>query len=124
MMWPIIADVLIALVALVHVAISIVEMLLWNRPLVHRRLSFTEDKARKVAPIVANAGLYNGFVGAGLLWGLFATGDGTAIKVFFLACVVIAGIFGAMTLKRTTLVLQAIPGALALLAVWMSRIAL
>lgn len=117
------ADSLVAFVALVQLTIALVELLLWNRPVVHRRLAFTADEARKVAPIVVNAGLYNGFLAAGLLWGLLTTGDDTAIKLFFLACVVVAGVFGAVTLKWTTLVLQAIPGGLALFAVWMSRIA-
>jgi putative membrane protein len=119
-MSPILADVLVAFVALVQGAIALVELLLWNRPAIHRRLAFTADEARKVAPIVANAGLYNGFVAAGLLWGLLAPGDDLAIKLFFLTCVIVAGIFGAMTLRWTTLLLQALPGALAFLAVWMS----
>jgi putative membrane protein len=84
------------------------------------RLAYSADEARKVAPIVANAGLYNGFLAAGLLWGLLSTGDDTAIKLFFLACVLAAGIFGVMTLKWTTLLLLAGPAALALLAIWMS----
>jgi len=119
-MWSMTANVLVCLVALVHVAISIVEMLLWNKPIIHRRLAFTDDEARKVAPIVANAGLYNGFLAAGLTWGLLSTGDATSIKMFFLACVIVAGIFGAVTLMWTTLVLQAVPGAVALLSVWVS----
>jgi putative membrane protein len=122
-MTSMIANVLVSFVALLHVGISIVEMLLWNKPAVHRRLAFTDDEARKVAPIVANAGLYNGFLAAGLIWGLLSSGDGTPIKLFFLACVVVAGLFGAVTLKWTTLVLQTVPGAVALLSVWMSRIA-
>jgi putative membrane protein len=119
-MWSMAANVLVCLVALVHVAISFVEMLLWNKPIIHRRLTFTDDEARKVAPIVANAGLYNGFLAAGLTWGLLSTGDALSIKMFFLACVIVAGIFGAMTLKWTTLVLRAVPGAVALLSVWLS----
>ena len=120
-MSSVIATVLVSVVALVHVAISLVEMLLWNKPIVHGRLGFTDEAARKVAPIVANAGLYNGFLAAGLIWGLFSSGDGTSIKVFFLSCVIVAGFFGAVTLKWTTLVLQALPGALALLFVYTSR---
>jgi putative membrane protein len=118
-----IADVLVALVALVHVAISLVEMFLWNQPVVHRRLAFTNHEAKNVAPIVANAGLYNGFLAAGLIWGLLSNGQGTSIEMFFLACVIVAGVFGAVTLKWTTLVLQALPGTVALLCVWMSRTA-
>jgi putative membrane protein len=120
-MSPTIANGLVVFVALIQAAISLVEMLLWNKPAVHRRLGYTEDEARKVAPIVANAGLYNGFLAAGLIWGLLAAGGGDPIKMFFLGCVIVAGLFGAVTLKPTTLVLQAIPGAIALLAVWLSR---
>lgn len=70
---------------------------------------------------MANAGLYNGFLAAGLIWGLLSDSGGPRIEVFFLVCVVIAGVFGAVTLKRTTLVLQTLPGALALVAVWIVR---
>jgi putative membrane protein len=115
-----IANLLVALVALIQVTIAIVEMCFWNKPRVHSRLNFTDEEAKKVAPIVANAGLYNSFLAAGLIWGLLAV-DGTPIKVFFLACVIIAGIFGAMTLKWTTLAMQTAPGAIALLTVCMSR---
>lgn len=120
-MSPTIATVLVSLVALVQITIAAVEMFLWNLPRVHSRLNFTDDEARKVAPIVANAGLYNGFLAAGLIWGLLSDSGGPRIEVFFLVCVVIAGVFGAVTLKRTTLVLQTLPGALALVAVWMVR---
>ncbi len=119
-----IANALVLVVALVHITISLVEMLFWNKPVIHRRLAFTDDEARKVAPIVANAGLYNAFIAAGLMWGvLFFPGDGTSIKVFFLVCVIVAGVFGAVTLKWTTLVLQTVPGAVALTAILMSRTA-
>jgi putative membrane protein len=120
-MSPVVANVLIALVALVQVAIALVEMFFWRRPRVHGRLDFNAAEASKVAPIVANAGLYNSFLAAGLIWALLAARDGTAVAVFFLVCVVIAGVFGAATLKPTTLVLQTTPAAAALAAVWMAR---
>jgi putative membrane protein len=120
-MTPKTANVLVAVVALVHVAIAVVEMLFWNQPFAHEGLHYNAEEALKVAPIVANAGLYNGFLAAGLIWGLRSSRDATSIKVFFLTCVIIAGIFGAVTLKWTTLVLQTLPGAVALLAVWKSR---
>jgi len=116
MMSPAIANALVALVALIQAAIAVTEIFLWHKPLIHRRLAFDADEARKVAAIVANAGLYNAFLAAGLLWGLLAPGDGVAIKLFFLACVAVAGIFGAVTLKKTTLVLQTAPAVAALLA--------
>jgi putative membrane protein len=114
--------VLVLVVALVHVVISIVEIFFWNNPHVHGRLEFSSEQAKIVAPIVANAGLYNGFIAAGLVWGLVAREAGTSIKIFFLVCVIIAGIFGAMTLKPTTLVLQTLPGLAALVVVWVSTV--
>ena len=111
-----ITTVLVSLVALVQIVIATVEMFLWKVPRVHSRLNFTDDEAKKVAPIVANAGLYNSFLAAGLIWGLLSNSGRTQIEVFFLTCVVIAGVFGAVTLKPTTLVLQSLPGALGLVA--------
>jgi putative membrane protein len=116
------ATVLVLIVAVVHAVISIVEMFFWNKPQVHRRLAFTEAEARKASAIVANAGLYNGFVAAGLMWGLILARDGVPIQIFFLACVIVAGVFGAVTLKWTTLLFQTVPGAIALIFVWMSTI--
>jgi putative membrane protein len=116
-----IPDWLVFFVAFVHVLISIVEMFFWNKPFVHERLGFKDYEARKVAPIVANAGLYNGFLAAGLIWGQLADGDSTPVKVFFLACVIVAGIFGAVTLSWKTVVLQTFPAAAALLFVWVYK---
>jgi putative membrane protein len=120
-MSPLIATVLVSLVAAVHVAIAGVEMLFWNVPRVHSRLGFSGDEARKVAPIVANAGLYNSFLAAGLIWALLTRPRGSDVEIFFLICVIVAGLFGALTLKPTTLVLQTIPAALALAATWVGR---
>jgi putative membrane protein len=111
---------LVRLVVFVQTLIAIVEIFLWNHPRVHGRLNFNDVDARKVAAIVANAGLYNAFLAAGLIWGLSAITGGRAIEIFFLSCVGVAGVFGAMTLKPTTLVLQTLPAALALGALWMS----
>lgn len=109
--------ILVGLVALVHVALCGAEIFLWTQPLIHERLDFTYIEALKVAPIVANAGLYNGFIAAGLMWGLFAPKNATALRLFFLTCVAIAGIFGAVTLKPTTLILQTLPSVLAIMVV-------
>ena len=81
----------------------------------------TPEVAASSKVLAANQGLYNGFLAAGLVWGLLARENGTAIKVFFLACVIVAGIFGAATAKPTILFVQALPAALALLAVLASR---
>jgi putative membrane protein len=116
-----IGNLFVAIVALVHIIIFVVEIFFWKEPVIHQRLGFTLDEAIKVAPIVANAGLYNGFLAAGLIWGFVSGKNGDAIKVFFLACVIIAGIFGAVTLTRTPLLIQTTPGEIALFLVWISK---
>jgi putative membrane protein len=118
---PLFANLFVVIVALVHIIIFVVEMFFWKQPVIHERLGFTLEEAIKVAPIVANAGLYNGFLTAGLIWGLVSGKNGDAIKIFFLACVIIAGIFGAATLTRTPLLIQTAPGAIALFLVWISK---
>jgi putative membrane protein len=118
---PKIANLFVVIVALVHILILVVEMFFWKEPVIHQRLGFTLEEAIKVAPIVANAGLYNGFLAAGLIWGLVSGKTGDAIKIFFLACVIIAGIFGAATLTWTPLLIQTAPGAIALFLVWISK---
>lgn len=115
-----VATIGVTFIGVIHIAISIVEIFFWKTPLIHQRLDFTTELANKVYPIVQNAGLYNGFIAAGLIWGAFARRDALAIRVFFLVCVVIAGIFGALTLKETTLVLQTLPASVALIFVWLA----
>jgi putative membrane protein len=111
------ANILTALTALMHTLLMIAEIFFWKQPFIHERLGFTVPEAIKVAPIVANAGLYNGFIGSGLIWGLASGTSGTPIKIFFLVCVIIAGLFGAITLRPTTLLIQATPALLALIFV-------
>ena len=111
---------LVILVSVIHFAIATVEMFFWRLPKVHSRLGFDTEGANKVAPIVANAGLYNSFIACGLIFGLSSWGSPSMI-LFFLTCVIVAGIYGALTLKPTTLVLQSIPGAIAWVAVWLSK---
>ncbi len=114
----------VGLNAAIHVAISVVEMFFWTRPEVYTRLfpDFDETQARATEPIVQNVGLYNGFLAAGLIWGLFARRMAFPIRVFFLSCVIIAGIYGALTLKKpTTLALQSLPGAVGLVLTYLSR---
>jgi putative membrane protein len=118
------ADVFVGLTALIHVVITSVEMFFWTSPKVYERLDLGLDEvqARKVAPIVKNVGLYNGFLVAGLVWGLFPGEIAFPIRVFFLSCVIIAGIFGAITLpKPTTLFLQSLPAAIALGLTYLAR---
>jgi putative membrane protein len=115
------ANIFVAIVAGVHFLVMAIEMFAWRRPAVHGRLGFDQDEANKAAPIVANAGLYNGFIAAGLVWGLFGAEDLYALKVFFLLCVIIAGVFGAVTLKWTTLLLQSVPAGVALVLTWLTN---
>ena len=117
-MLPAVAQFLVGLVALIHIVISISEIFLWKKPVVHQRIGFNQAEADKAAPIVANAGLYNGFLAAGLIWSLLMSTNAAIIQLFFLTCVFIAGVFGAVTLKWTTLILQTLPSLIALVAVW------
>jgi len=114
----IVATVLVALVAALHVWFLVLEMLLWQKPLGLRTFDLTPERAKLTAPLAANQGLYNGFLAAGLVVGLIAP-QPTAFhfKLFFLACVIVAGVFGAATVSRRILLIQALPGALALGAV-------
>jgi putative membrane protein len=107
----VIADIAVVVVALLHLYFLVLEMFLWDKPFGRRTFAMSEDKARITKSLAMNQGLYNGFLAAGLLWGLMA---GTRVKVFFLACVVIAGVFGALTASRNILWVQALPGAIAL----------
>lgn len=118
---PKIANLFVAIASFIHIILCVVEIFFWKEPVIHQRLGFTLDEALKVAPIVANAGLCNGFLAAGLIWGLISARTGDAIKIFFLACVIIAGIFGAATLTWTPLLIQSAPGAIALFLVWISN---
>ena len=112
------ATVVVLIIAIIHLAIAGVEIFFWMNPIVHERLDLTTDVARQVAPIVKNVGLYNGFIASGLIWGSVTRNNALPIRGFFLTCVIIAGIFGAITLKPTTLVLQTIPAAIALFLSW------
>jgi putative membrane protein len=116
-----IANLFVAITSLIHILLLVGEIFFWKEPFIHQRLGFTLEEAIKVAPIVANAGVYNGFLAAGLIWGLVSGKNGDAIKLFFLVCIIIAGIFGAATLTRTPLLIQTVPGAIALFLVWISK---
>ena len=112
------ADIVIALVALIHVYILVLEMFLWRTPRARAAFGTTAEFAQESATMAANQGLYNGFLAAGLLLGLvLPEPTAFAFKVFFLACVIVAGVYGALTVSRRILVVQALPAALALVAV-------
>lgn len=111
----ILANVLVVLVAILHTGFLALEMFFWDHPFGRKRFRMTPEYSKASASLAANQGLYNGFLAAGLVWGL-VTGE-TSIKIFFLTCVVIAGIYGGVTTRRTILYIQALPGLLALIAV-------
>lgn len=111
-----IATILIALVALIHVYIVILEMALWDTPRGRKAFGTTPEFSAATKVLAANQGLYNGFLVAGLAWGLWLGDGGFAIKVFFLLCVLIAGVYGAATVGMKILYIQAVPAALALAA--------
>ncbi|KJY25636.1 DUF1304 domain-containing protein [Streptomyces katrae] len=112
------ATVLVGLVAALHAYILVLEMFLWERAPGRTLSGFDAELARATAPLAANQGLYNGFLAAGLIWGLFASDPiGFQVRVFFLCCVLVAGVYGGLTANRRILLAQALPGALALGAV-------
>ena len=110
------ADVAVCLVALLHVYFMVLEMFLWDKPLGLKTFRHTAAEAASSKVLAANQGLYNGFLAAGLFWGLSQGPGGFSIKVFFLACVVVAGAYGAATVGKKILFVQALPALLALLA--------
>ena len=103
----------ISIVIVLHVLFLILEMFLWNTPYGRRVFALSENYAKQSASLAANQGLYNGFLAAGLLWGLLSTGGFDAL-IFFLCCIIIAGIYGGLTAKRSILWLQALPAAIAI----------
>jgi len=111
------ANVLIAIVALEHLLFLVLEMFLWTAPAGMRVFGTTPEFAAQSAVLAANQGLYNGFLAAGLVWSLLRKPDADAIKIFFLACVVIAGVFGGLTAKTSILFVQGLPALLAWLLV-------
>lgn len=112
------SNILIALVAALHVYFMYLEMVAWDRPLGRKVFRTTPEFSAASKALAANQGLYNGFLVAGLVWGLWLGEAGYALKVFFLACVVVAGLFGAATVSRRILHVQALPAAAALIALW------
>ena len=113
-----IGNILIVLVAALHLYFMYLEMVAWDRPLGRKVFRTTPEFSAASKALAANQGLYNGFLVAGLVWGLWLGEAGLAVKTFFLACVVIAGLFGAATVSRRILYVQALPAALALVALW------
>jgi putative membrane protein len=117
----IIATALITLVLVSHLGFLVLEMFFWTSPYAMKAFGLTPEFAESSKAMAANQGLYNGFLAAGLAWGLLKGSEGFALKVFFLGCVIVAGIFGALTVKTSILFVQAVPAALALIALFLSR---
>ena len=112
------ANTITLLVAIFHVGILILEMFFWNHPVGHRIFAMTPEVAESSVVLAMNQGLYNGFLAAGLFWGLLSSR--TDIKTFFLICVVVAGVFGGITAKPSIVLTQALPALLALIFLWLS----
>jgi putative membrane protein len=115
------ASIIIALVALLHLYFLVLEMFLWDKPAGLKAFRLTPEQAASTKVLAANQGLYNGFLAAGLIWGLSLGDAGAHIQVFFLGCVLVAGVYGAATVGKKILFVQALPAALGLVLVWLSQ---
>jgi putative membrane protein len=107
-------NIIISIVAILHIYFMILEMYYWDKPLGLKAFGLTKDSAKASKVLAANQGLYNGFLAAGLLWGVYLGTNGINITIFFLVCIIIAGIFGAITANRKILYIQALPASIAL----------
>ena len=107
-----VANVFVALMALLHVYILVLEMFLWTTKRGRRAFGTTPEFAEASKVLAANQGLYNGFLAAGLAWGLWQSPNGYVTKLFFLGCILVAGLYGGLTASRKILFIQAIPAAI------------
>lgn len=114
------ANIVVAAIALLHVYILVLEMFLWDKPAGLRAFGNSQAAAAATKVLAANQGLYNGFLAAGLFWGLSLGAAGTGVKIFFLLCVLVAGVYGAATASRRILLVQALPAAIGLALVWLA----
>ena len=112
-----VANVLVGLVVLIHLYIVVLEMFLWDKPFGRKVFGSTPEFAAASKVLAANQGLYNGFLAAGLIWGLSLGAAGQPVQLFFLGCVIVAGLYGAMTVGIKILFVQAVPAALAVAAI-------
>lgn len=115
-----IASLLVGLVAAIHLYIVVLEMFLWDTPKGRKTFGTTAEFSAASKVLAANQGLYNGFLAAGLIWGLALGPAGRPVEIFFLSCVLIAGLYGGATANRKILFVQALPAAVALAAVLLS----
>jgi len=114
----VLTNIVIAVVAILHLGFLVLEMFLWNHPIGRKTFKMTEEVSESSATLAANQGLYNGFLAAGLAWGLIS-GE-FPVKFFFLLCVLVAGVFGGFTAKRSILYIQALPALLGLILLYLS----
>ena len=114
------ASLVVALVAILHIAFLVLEMFLWEKPLGMRVFGQTAERAAITRVLAMNQGLYNGFLAAGLIWGLMPDANNSDVRIFFLSCVIVAGVFGAATVSRRILWIQAAPAAIGLVLVLLS----
>ena len=114
------ANIVVALIGLLHVYILVLEMFLWDKPAGMRAFGQSLASATATKVLAANQGLYNGFLAAGLFWGLSLGAAGTGVKVFFLLCVLVAGLYGAATAAKKILYIQALPAAIGLALIFLS----
>jgi putative membrane protein len=115
-----IGSILTGVVAAIHVYILVLEMFLWDKPQGRKAFGTIEAFARESKVLAANQGLYNGFLAAGLIWGIWLGEAGDPVKIFFLLCVAVAGIYGAATVSMRILLVQTVPAVVALVAVWLT----
>jgi putative membrane protein len=113
-----IGSILAGVVALIHLYIVVLEMVLWDKPQGMKAFGTTPEFAAQTKVLAANQGLYNGFLAAGLIWGIWLGEAGDPIKLFFLGCVAVAGLYGAATVGRKILFVQTIPAVVAIIGVW------
>ena len=116
----IITNTLIVIIAFQHIAFLVLEIFYWDKPLGRRVFGHSKESAKVSKTLAANQGLYNGFLAAGLIWALSLGAEGTSISIFFLACVLIAGIFGGITASRKILYIQALPALIGLLLIFLT----
>lgn len=118
-----VADLLVLLVAFLHIYFLVLEMFLWTKPLGLKTFRNTPERAQDTAVLAANQGLHNGFLAAGLIWAVFYQWPLSAlhIKTFFLGCVIIAGLYGAYTVSKRIFFIQALPAIVALVLIWIVR---
>ncbi|KGM38507.1 membrane protein [Aquabacterium sp. NJ1] len=114
------ANIVTALVALLHIYFLVLEMFLWTKPAGRKAFGLSAEQAEATKVLAANQGLYNGFLAAGLIWSIALGSSGSSVKLFFLGCVLIAGIYGAMTASRKILFIQGMPAAVGIALVVLS----